>query len=116
MHCTYCQRNVDANMSCFFQMKIEDNYLPGEFFNYADFKIILSTDNIALFVWLEVGNIRGRFSENGFHMFAQKKEIIFHAHEAITPELLRNDIKLTHLSNIYNTHGNFDDITTLLKG
>lgn len=92
-----------------FQMKIEENYLPGKLSNYADFKIILSTNNIALFVWLEVGNIRGRFSENGFHMFAKEKEIIFHTHEATTVELLRNNIKLTHISNIYNVHGNFVD-------
>ncbi|XP_071573784.1 beta-mannosidase [Temnothorax nylanderi] len=90
-------------------MKIEENHLPGKLSNYADFKIVLSTDNIALFVWLEVGNIRGRFSENGFHIFVKEKEIIFHAHEATTVELLWSNIKLTHISNIYNTHGNFDD-------
>lgn len=90
-------------------MTIEENYLPGKLSNYADFKIVLSTDNITLFVWLEVGNIRGRFSENGFHMFEKEKEIIFHAHEATTVELLRSSIKLTHISNIYNTHDNFDD-------
>lgn len=89
-------------------MKIEENHLPGKFSNYADFKIVLSTDNIALFVWLEIGNIHGRFSENGFHMFAEKKEIIFHAHEATTVELLRNNMKLTHISDIYNAHNNFD--------
>lgn len=69
---------------------------------------MLSTDNIALFVWLEVGNIRGRFSENGFHMFEQEKEIVFHAYEAITPELLRSDIKLTSLSDIYSAQDNPD--------
>ncbi|XP_011706786.1 PREDICTED: beta-mannosidase-like [Wasmannia auropunctata] len=89
-------------------MKVEENYLPGKFSNYADFKIILSTDNIALFVWLEVGNIRGRFSQNGFHMFVKKTEIIFHAYEATTIELLQNNIKLTHISDIYTAHGNFD--------
>lgn len=91
-------------------MKIEEKfYLPGKLSNYGYFKIVLSTNNIALFVWLEVGNIRGRFSENGFHMFAKEKIIIFHAYEAITVDLLRNNIKLTHISNIYNVHGNFID-------
>lgn len=89
-------------------MKIKEDFLPGKFSNYIDFKIVLSTDNIALFVWLEVGNIRGRFSENGFHMFVKKKEIIFHAHETTTVELLQNNIKLTHISDIYNAYGNFD--------
>ena len=91
-------------------MTIEENHtLPGRLFNYPNFKLKLSTDNIALFVWLEVGNIRGRFSENGFHMFERKKEIIFHAHEGTTIELLRNNIRLVTLSGIYNARGNFGD-------
>ncbi|XP_018311835.1 beta-mannosidase [Mycetomoellerius zeteki] len=88
-------------------MKIEKNHLPGKLSNYADFKIVLSTDKIALFVWLEIGNIQGRFSENGFHMFVKKKKIIFHAYEATTVELLQSNIKLTHISDIYNVYGNF---------
>lgn len=56
-----------------------------------------------------MGNIRGRFSENGFHMFEQQKQVIFHAHEATTMELLRDDIKMTTLSDIYNARGNFAD-------
>lgn len=90
-------------------MKIEENYLPGKLSNYPDIKVVLSTDNIALFVWLEVGNIRGRFSENGFHMFKREKEVIFHAQEAITVELLRKNIKFTMLSDIYNTHDNYNN-------
>ncbi|XP_050445741.1 beta-mannosidase isoform X1 [Cataglyphis hispanica] len=91
-------------------VKIEENHsLPGKLSNYPDFKLVLSTDNIALFVWLEVGNIRGRFSENGFHMFERKKEIIFHAYEGTTIELLRSNIRLATLSDIYNARSNFDD-------
>jgi len=96
-------------------MKIEENHLPGKLSNYGDFKIILSTDNITLFVWLEVSNIRGRFSENGFHIFVKKKEIIFHAYEATTIELLQSNIKLTHISDIYNAHGNFYDSDYFVK-
>lgn len=97
-------------ISLSFQIKIEKNhFLPGKLSNYPDFKLVLSTDNIALFVWLEVGNIRGRFSENGFHMFERKKEIIFHAHEGTTIELLRSNIRLVSLSDIYNARGNFDN-------
>ncbi|XP_032664482.1 beta-mannosidase [Odontomachus brunneus] len=101
-------KNVDitiANVT----IRIEEAHLPGKLFNYPDFKLVLTTDNIALFVWLEVGNIRGRFSENGFHMFEQQKEVIFHAQEATTAELLRDDIKMTTLSDIYNARGNFAD-------
>ncbi|XP_014472707.1 PREDICTED: beta-mannosidase [Dinoponera quadriceps] len=88
---------------------IEENHLPGKLSNYPDFKLILKTDNIALFVWLEVGNIRGRFSENGFHMFEQRKEVIFHTHEATTMELLRENLKITVLSDIYHAHGDLAD-------
>ncbi|XP_025995175.1 beta-mannosidase isoform X2 [Solenopsis invicta] len=100
-------KNADVSVANV-TMRIEKNHLPGKLSNYPDFKIILSTDNIALFVWLEVGNIRGRFSENGFHIFVKEKIIIFHAHEATSIELLQDNIKLTHLSDIYSAHGNFD--------
>lgn len=82
-------------------MRVEKKHLPGKLSNYPDFKLILSTDNIALFVWLEVGNICGRFSENGFHMFESEKEIVFHSQEATTADLLRQNIVLTTLSDVY---------------
>lgn len=90
-------------------MKIDENNLPGKYSNYPDFKLVLSTDNITLFVWLEVGNVRGHFSENGFHMFEQRKEIIFHAHEATTAKIFKDNIKITTLSDIYHVHGNYDE-------
>ncbi|KAL0104054.1 hypothetical protein PUN28_017032 [Cardiocondyla obscurior] len=99
-------KNVDipeANVT----VKIEKNHLPGKLSNYADFEIVLSTDKIVLFVWLEVSSIRGHFSENGFHMFAKEKKIFFYSYEAITDELLRSNIKLTHMSNIYNARNTF---------
>ncbi|KAF3427623.1 hypothetical protein E2986_08369 [Frieseomelitta varia] len=86
-----------ANVS----IKMNDNHLPGKSFNYPDIEFELITDNITLFVWLEAGNICGRFSENGFHMFENKKSIIFLACEFITPEVLRKSLKVTTLSGIY---------------
>lgn len=82
-------------------MRINES-LPGKFSNYPDFNILLTTDNIALFVWLEVGNVRGHFSENGFHMLKREKKIIFHAYEATTVEFLQDFIKITTLSNVYS--------------
>ncbi|KAK9309394.1 hypothetical protein QLX08_000885 [Tetragonisca angustula] len=86
-----------ANVS----IKVNDNHLPGKSFNYPDIELELTTDNITLFVWLEAGNICGRFSENGFHMFENKKSIIFLACEFITPEVLGKSLKVTTLSGIY---------------
>lgn len=94
-------KNVDlpvANVS----LKINDYHLPGKYANYPDVEIELSTENIALFVWLEAGNVRGRFSENGFHMFESPRRIIFHSREMITPEILKENIKVTTVSDIYN--------------
>ncbi|XP_011269832.2 beta-mannosidase [Camponotus floridanus] len=81
--------------------------LPGS--PYQNFEFVLSTDNIALFVWLETSVIHGHFSENGFHMFEREKTIMFHAYEETTVELLRKYTTLTTLSDIYNARANFDD-------
>ncbi|XP_068981840.1 beta-mannosidase [Bombus flavifrons] len=86
-----------ANVS----VKVNDNHLPGRYFNYPDIELELITNNIALFVWLEAGNICGRFSENGFHMFEDNKNVTFHACEFITPEVLKKSLKVTTLSGIY---------------
>jgi len=61
-----------------------------------------------------VGNVHGRFSENGFHMFKREKEVIFHAYEAVTVEFLRENIKLTTLSDIYNDVQSYIEIDKLL--
>lgn len=87
-----------------FQVNLNYDHLPGIHFNYPDIEFELLTDNIALFVWLEAGNIRGRFSENGFHMFETKKRVIFHAFEAITPDVLKDNLKVITLSDIYDSN------------
>lgn len=74
------------------------------------------TNNITLFVWLEAGNIRGRFSENGFHMFEDKKRITFHAFEAITPKVFNENLRITTLSDIYDpSKGDVNSIVTNYK-
>ncbi|XP_053986263.1 beta-mannosidase [Hylaeus volcanicus] len=83
-------------------VKMNDKHLPGMYSNYPDIEFVLTTDNIALFVWLECENICGRFSENGFHMFDRKKRVVFHACEAITPKMFRSKLNITTLSDIYN--------------
>lgn len=70
--------------------------------DFQTFQIKLSTNNIALFVWLEMKNIKGRFSRNGFHMFENNVTITFHSYVPITLEILRESIEMTNLSDLYN--------------
>ncbi|XP_076384002.1 beta-mannosidase [Megalopta genalis] len=83
-------------------VKINDYHIPGTYSNYPNIVCELTTNNLAFFVWLEAGNICGRFSENGFHMFERRKTVIFHACEGITPQLFQDFLKITTLSDIYN--------------
>ncbi|XP_015178128.1 PREDICTED: beta-mannosidase isoform X2 [Polistes dominula] len=83
------------------KIKINVNQLPGKLSNYPDYEIELTTNEIALFVWLEVKTIDGRFSENGFHIFQKTKYIKFHAYEATTPDMLTKNIQITTLSDVY---------------
>ena len=84
-------------------MNVNPKPLPGKIANYFDYEIELISDKIALFVWLETGSIRGRFSENGFHVLQGKKKIILHAMEATTPKEIRKNVHLKTLSDIYNS-------------
>lgn len=52
------------------------------------------------------GDIKGRFSENGFHIFHGVRMAVFHSEEATTIEMIRNSFSLTTLSDIYNRDGN----------
>lgn len=82
-------------------MNINIKSLPGKYANYPDFEIELTSNNIALFVWLELGKLKGRFSENGFHILQGKKKIILHAMEALTPNVIKEHIYLKSLSDVY---------------
>ncbi|XP_078033750.1 beta-mannosidase [Augochlora pura] len=84
-------------------VKVNDYYIPGKYSNYPDVVCELTTNNVAFFVWLEAGNICGRFSENGFHMFERRKTVVFHACEGITPQLFQDFLKITTLSDVYNS-------------
>lgn len=66
------------------------------------FDIILKTDNIALFVWLEFSTISGRFSENGFHILKGTKKIKFYSFEEVTVDYVIKNLLVTSLSQIYS--------------
>ncbi|XP_076657377.1 beta-mannosidase [Halictus rubicundus] len=83
-------------------VKVNDYRIPGTHSNYPDMVCELTTDNVAFFVMLEAGNICGRFSENGFHMFERRKTVVFHACESVTPQVFEHFLRITTLSDIYN--------------
>ncbi|XP_015433286.1 PREDICTED: beta-mannosidase [Dufourea novaeangliae] len=83
-------------------ISVKVNDVPGMRSNYLDIECELTTNNIALFVRLEAGNICGRFSENGFHMFQRRKRVVYYACEMVPLEIFEQVLKVTTLSDIYN--------------
>lgn len=61
------------------------------------FKITLTTDKISLFVWLESGEIKGKFSENGFLQVDQVKEVYFYSEESVNASTLSDSLTVIHL-------------------
>uniref|UniRef100_A0A8D0FRN0 Beta-mannosidase n=1 Tax=Strix occidentalis caurina TaxID=311401 RepID=A0A8D0FRN0_STROC len=61
---------------------------------------VLQTTAIAPFVSLDVGNIKGRFSDNGFLMTEQKKVVVFYPWEPTGVEELEKSLTLTSLVDV----------------
>ncbi|XP_050194015.1 beta-mannosidase [Myiozetetes cayanensis] len=69
--------------------KQDDNYI-----------FVLQTTAIAPFVSLDVGSIKGRFSDNGFLMTEKKKVVVFYPWEPTSVEELENSLTLTSLLDV----------------
>ncbi|XP_049964319.1 beta-mannosidase isoform X2 [Schistocerca serialis cubense] len=67
-------------------------------FNYT-FEVKISTDSISLFVWLEVPNVFGHFSENGFLMVVPEKTVQFYTNRNINSDYLKKTITVTSMMN-----------------
>ncbi|XP_068043586.1 beta-mannosidase isoform X4 [Anomalospiza imberbis] len=61
---------------------------------------VLQTTAIAPFVTLDVGSIKGRFSDNGFLMTEKKKMVVFYPWEPTSVEELESSLILTSLLDI----------------
>ncbi|NXB56637.1 MANBA mannosidase, partial [Struthidea cinerea] len=61
---------------------------------------VLQTTAIAPFVSLDVGSIKGRFSDNGFLMTEKKKMVVFYPWEPTTVEELESSLILTSLLDV----------------
>lgn len=61
------------------------------------FSIALSTTAIAPFVWLETGQVMGRFSDNGFLLLQPATSVLFYAWQDVTVDMLRNSLSVRAL-------------------
>lgn len=61
------------------------------------FSIALSTTAMASFVWLETGQVMGRFSDNGFLLLQPATSVLFYAWQDVTVDILRNSLSVRAL-------------------
>ncbi|XP_016014567.1 beta-mannosidase isoform X1 [Rousettus aegyptiacus] len=61
----------------------------------------LETSAVAPFVWLDVGSIPGRFSDNGFLMTEKKRTILFYPWKLTSKSELEQSLHVTSLTDIY---------------
>ncbi|XP_050296169.1 beta-mannosidase-like isoform X1 [Anthonomus grandis grandis] len=122
------EQNCDKN-TCFFHLILEDktngsviispqNYVfPGklkeanlpksnlvieavtETEKANTFEVTLTSDNIALFVWVDSHVVRGRFSENGFMQVLAVKTVEFYSDSNITANELQKYLTVRHLTS-----------------
>uniref|UniRef100_A0A2D4G0P3 Beta-mannosidase Ig-fold domain-containing protein n=2 Tax=Micrurus corallinus TaxID=54390 RepID=A0A2D4G0P3_MICCO len=64
------------------------------------FQFALEATAIAPFVWLDVGNIPGRFSDNGFLLTEKQRLIFFYPWETTNVKELEKSFSLTSLTDI----------------
>ncbi|XP_003796374.3 beta-mannosidase [Otolemur garnettii] len=61
----------------------------------------LETSAVAPFVWLDVGSIPGRFSDNGFLMTEKTRSISFYPWKPTSKSELERSLRVTSLTDIY---------------
>ncbi|XP_019481435.1 PREDICTED: beta-mannosidase isoform X2 [Hipposideros armiger] len=61
----------------------------------------LETSAVAPFVWLDVGSIPGRFSDNGFLMTEKTRVILFYPWKPTSKSELEQSFRVTSLTDIY---------------
>nr|XP_044622329.1 beta-mannosidase isoform X3 [Equus asinus] len=61
----------------------------------------LETSAVAPFVWLDVGSIPGRFSDNGFLMTGKTRTVLFYPWKPTSKSELERSFQVTSLTDIY---------------
>ncbi|XP_071974794.1 beta-mannosidase isoform X3 [Engystomops pustulosus] len=67
----------------------------------AVYVFTLMSPNPAAFVWLDVWDIAGRFSDNGFLLTEEKTVVYFHAWEPTTVDELKKSLQISTIRDIY---------------
>lgn len=67
----------------------------------SDFSVALHSDAVAAFVWLDVGNLPGRFSSNGFLMVSRNRTVSFKAWRPTSIAELSASLTVTSLADVY---------------
>ncbi|XP_015249111.1 PREDICTED: beta-mannosidase [Cyprinodon variegatus] len=67
----------------------------------SGFTVTLNSAAVAPFVWLDVGNVPGRFSSNGFLMVTRNATIKFEAWCPTSVEELSRSLRVTTLMDVY---------------
>lgn len=67
------------------------------------FHIILKTDAVTAFVWLDASNLPGHFSQNGFLLVTPEIEITFYSSHPVGVTAFKNALQIKALQNI-NVH------------
>lgn len=63
------------------------------------FEIVVFGEGIAVFVWLDAGDVRGVFSENGFLKIGNNKTVYFETEESLTAAELKGKVTVIHLTH-----------------
>ena len=69
---------------------------------FDDFKVTLSTDKPAFFVWVNAKGVRGEFSDNSFTLLPNRPvEIVFTPKGKSLPDEFKRAFSITHLRMTY---------------
>lgn len=67
----------------------------------AGYTVTLRSAAVAPFVWLDVGNVPGRFSSNGFLMVSRNKTVTFNVLRPTSVTELSMSLTVTSLRDLY---------------
>ncbi|XP_012272143.1 beta-mannosidase [Orussus abietinus] len=95
-------KSVDLPLANF---RVRVTLIPAQLSAGLNFEIELTSTEIALFVYLDLGMIHGRLSENGFHIFSGKKVVKFRTNENVTQDDILQVLTVQTLSQINNRNG-----------